>query len=92
MELKGSITLDKETMNVLKEKVREDVMKDIEKSGLYFEEVERYLQQCSYKTYANLFERTLDDLLNRTNPESITWRDDKRKWQKLQAIKTILEL
>ncbi len=80
MELKGSITLDKETMNVLKE------------SGLYFEEVERYLQQCSYKTYANLFERTLDDLLNRTNPESITWRDDKRKWQKLQAIKTILEL
>ena len=92
MELKGSITLDEETMDSLREEIREEVMADIEKSDLYLEEVERYLQQCDYKTYANLLEETLDGLLDRTDPESITWKDDKRKWQKLQTIKVILEL
>lgn len=64
MELKGTVTLDEESMDSLREEIREEVMENIKKNGLYQEEVLRYLNDCDHKTYAKLLSKTLNDVVN----------------------------
>lgn len=92
MELKGTVTLDAETMNSLREEIREEVLQEIKEKGLYFSEVEKYLRECDYNSYAKLLSVTLNEIVNNTDSESITWKEDKRRLQKLQLIKKLWEL
>lgn len=89
MELKGTVTLDAETMNSLREEIREEVLQEIKEKGLHLIEVERYLRECDYNSYAKLLSATLNEIVNNTDSESIIWKDDKRKFQKLQLIKKL---
>lgn len=79
-------------MEELKLQIREEVMKDIEKSGLYLEEVEMYLHGCRFDTYADLLSKTLDDVIDRTGSSLISFDCNRRKFQKLKAIKSVWDL
>lgn len=92
MELKGTVTLDEESMEALREEIREEVMENIKQDGLYQEEVLRYLNHCDCKTYAKLLSKTLNDVVEKTDPETITWKDDMKNWKKLQAVRDIWNL
>lgn len=86
------VILDDETMEDLKSQIRKEVMKDIEKSGLYLEEVERYLHSCRFDTYADLLSKTLDGVIDRIDSSSIYFYCNRRKFQKLKAIKSVWDL
>lgn len=47
-ELKGTVTLDSESMEALRKEIREEVIKEMEKDGLYLPEVVKYLYNCEY--------------------------------------------
>lgn len=49
-------------------------------------------RECDYNSYAKLLSATLNEVVNKTNPETITWKDDRRKFEKLQIIKKLWEL
>ena len=46
-------------------------------------------RECDYNSYAKLLSATLNEVVNKTNPETITWKDDRRKFEKLQIIKKL---
>ncbi len=67
MELKltGEVILDNESMEELKEKIREEVINDIKENGNYFSEIERYLNDCNYKSYVILIKDTIDNVISK---------------------------
>jgi len=89
MELKGTVTLDDETMEALQKDVREEVLAEIKKDGLHLNEVLPYLKECDYKDYCKLLSQTLNGVVERTDPETITRNNDIKEFRKLQAIRDV---
>lgn len=92
MELKGTVTLDEKTMEELREHIREEVINDIKEGGNYFEEIEKYLNDCDFETYMQLITNTLDGVIERTKDEDIRFNSDEKTYNRLLAIKSILNI
>ena len=92
MELKGTVTLDEKTMEELREHIREEVINDIKEGGNYFNEIEKYLNDCDFETYMQLIINTLDGVIERTKDEDIRFNSDEKTYNRLLAIKSILNI
>lgn len=92
MELKGTITLDEETIEELREKIREEVIEDIKNNGNYFSEIEKYLNDCKFESYMKLIERTIENVIERTNEDDIHFDSGWKAWHRLHAIKSLLKI
>ena len=92
MELKRQIILDDETMDNLKDEIREEVIEDIRKSGNYSHEIERYMSDCDFESYVIMIERTIDNMIEKTNEKDIHFDTNRRRWKQLLAIKSLLNI
>lgn len=92
MELKGQIILDDETMDNLKDEIREEVIEDIRKSGNYSHEIERYMSDCNFESYMEMIEKTIDNMIEKTNEEDIHFDTGRRRWKQLLAMKSLLNI
>lgn len=92
MELKGTVTLDEETMEEFREKIREEVIEDIKNNGNYFSEIEKYLNDCNFESYMRMIECTIKKVIERANEEDIHFDSGWKAWHRLHAIKSLLEI
>lgn len=92
MELKGTVTLDDDTMSKLKDSIREEVMKDINRDGLYYEEVVNYLQGCTLKGYLNVLTSTIDSVTVGVDEDSLSFASDRKLLERLRVIAGVLKL
>ena len=92
MELKGQIILDDETINNLKDEIRKEVVEDIRKSGNYSHEIKRYMNDCDFESYMIMIEKTIDNIIEKTNEEDIYFDTSRRRWRQLLAIKSLLNI
>lgn len=92
MELKGTVILDEKTMEELREKIREEVIEDIKNNGNYSNEIEKYLNDCSFESYMIMIECTIENVIERTNKDDIHFDSGWKAWHRLHAIKSLLEI
>lgn len=92
MKLIGEVTLDKESMENLKESVRSDVIADIKSDSLYSEEVKKYLNECDPTSYVKIIESTIDNVLDSIVEDDIAFKSDKRAFKQLSAIRSLLKI
>lgn len=92
MELKGTITLDEDTMEKLREQIREEVIEDIKNNGNYSAEIKKYLNDCSFEYYMRMIECTIENVIKRTNKDDIHFDSGWKAWHRLHAIKSLLEI
>ena len=92
MELKGKVILDEESMDELKDQLRQDIVKEIKEEGLYSSEIEQFLNECSYELYIRMIQCTIGNVISKTNKEDIHWNSEKKTYQRLLAIKSILDI
>lgn len=92
MELKGTVILDKSSMDYLREEIREEVVADIEKNGSYGTEIERYLKDCSCNSYVALIKESIDKIIEKTDESQLTFDSDRKAYRRLLAIKSVLSL
>lgn len=92
MELKGIVTLDEETMEKLREHIREEVIEEIKNKGNYFSEIEKFLVDCKFDSYMKLIERTIENVIERTSEEDIHFDSGWKAWHRLNAIKVLLKI
>lgn len=93
MKLTGEVILDKESEEALREKIREEIIKEIAENGNYSDEIERYLLQCSFKSYYTLLRDTIDKVLGDVNEDKeIHFQNERNMFKKLQTIQSIIKL
>lgn len=92
MKLTGTVLLDEQTMNNLKEEIRKEVLEDIKSDGNYEGEIIQFLEDCDYSGYLYMIHTTINHILNKTNEQEITFASDKVRYKKLLAIKAILDI
>ena len=93
MELKGTVTLDEETLDALKEDIRKEVIEEIRKDGNYSNEIKIFLEDCNHEQYMRMITATIDSVINKTNPEEDLHFDSGRKaWDRILAIKALLKI
>ena len=92
IELKGRIILDNETMDNLRDEVRQEIISDIKQNGNYSHEIEEFMNDCDYESYINMIEGTIDNIIKKTNIEDIRFNSELRKWKQLLAIKSLLDI
>lgn len=92
MELKGQVILDDETMEKLKEQIREEVINEIKEDGNYSYEIEKYMNGCNYKSYMKMIKCTIDNAINNTNKDDIHFKSDWKEWNQIVAIKSLLNI
>lgn len=92
MELKGQIILDDETMDNLKDEIRKEVVEDIRESGNYSHEIERYMNDCNFESYMRMIEKTIDNMIEKTNEEDIHFDTGRRRWKQLLTMKNLLDI
>lgn len=92
MELTGSITLDKDTMDELTRSIRGKVVDEIRESGNYGSEIVSYLLDCDYQRYYNMISETINHMMKNVDETSVTWESDKQKLKKLKIIQSIINL
>ncbi len=90
--LKGQVVLDEESKNVLKEKIREEIIEDIRMNGNYVCEIEKFMNECDYGTYLSILELTLENVISRIDKNNITFNSDLKSLSKILAIKSILDI
>ena len=92
LKLKGEVILDNESMEELKEKIREEVINDIKENGNRVCEIENFLSVCDYEEYINLIKCTIDDIISKTDINNITFDNEKKAYTRILAIKSILNI
>lgn len=92
MELKGTVTLDEETMEGLREKIREEVIEDIKNNGNYSSEIEKYLNDCNFESYMRMIECTIENVIKKTSEEDIHFNSGWKTWCRLHAIESLLKI
>ena len=92
LKLKGDVILDNESMEELKEKIREEVINDIKENGNSFCEIEDFLNVCEYREYIDLIKCTIDDIISKTDINNITFDNEKKAYTRILAIKSILNI
>lgn len=92
MKLKGQIILDDETMDNLKDEIRKEVIEDIRESGNYLHEIERYMNDCNFESYMRMIEKTIDNMIEKTNEEDIRFDTGRRRWKQLLVMKSLLDI
>lgn len=92
MKLKGQVILDDDTMNSLKEQIREEVVNEIKENGSYFREALAYMVECDFENYMRLINLTINYIINDTNKENIRFESSKKIYNKLLIIKNILDI
>jgi hypothetical protein len=90
-DLKGTVTLDKESEENLREEIRKEIIKEIADSGNYSQEIEIYLNKSSVSVYHGILENTINKLIDRVNEDELHF-DDPKKFRKLKIIKDIISL
>lgn len=92
MELTGKIILDDTTINELRNQIREEVIEDIKKNGLYLSEAEEILRYCKLNEYVGVVARTIIDVLGNITEEDIRFTSDVKNKYILLAISNILKI
>lgn len=92
MELRGTVTLDDDTMDNLTEQIREEVIEDIKNNGNYSYEIEKYLKDCNFREYVSMIKDTVDYIISKTEKKTIYFDNDKKKWNTLLAISSIFKI
>ena len=93
MELVGKVILDNETMESLKSEIRREVIEDIKKSGNYSSEIEKYMNDCDYKSYIRMIRNTIDNIIEKTNENDIDdFGPNHANWKILLAIQNMLQI
>lgn len=78
MKLTGEIILDEKTTQQLKEEVRVEVLKDIEKDGLDYEEALKFIKSINSITgFRNFFIDSLSEFLPKIKSEDFHFDDEK---------------
>lgn len=78
MKLTGEIFLDEKTTQQLKEEVRVEVLKDIEKDGLDYEEALKFIKRINSVTgFRNFFIDGLSEFLPKIKSEDFHFDDEK---------------
>lgn len=78
MKLTGEIILDEKTTQQLKEEVRVEVLKDIEKDGLDYEEALKFIKNINSVTgFRNIFVDSLSEFLSKIKSEDFHFGDEK---------------
>lgn len=63
MELKGQVILDEDTMDNLKKQIRREVIDEIKENGSYSFEIEKYMNNCDFKSYMEMIENTIHQVI-----------------------------
>lgn len=92
MELKGQVILDDETMDKLKEQIREEVINDIKENGNYSSEIEEYMNDCNFEYYIKMIEHTIDNVIKNTNKEDIHFESGWKAWNRLMTLKSLFSI
>ena len=92
MELKGQVILDEESMEKLKNKIRGEVINEIKEKGNYSTEIERYLNDCDYKSYVKMINRTIRKVISKIDKEDITFESDVKACHQIVAIASLLDI
>lgn len=92
MELKGQVILDKESMDALEEKIRAEIIDDIKENGNYSSEIEKYMNDCNFKSYMRMIECTINNVVSKINKEDFNFNSDYKAYHRILAIKTILDI
>lgn len=92
IELKGSVVLDEETLEKLKVKIREEVIKEIKTDGYDSNESVDIISSFNHISYYNILYLSIDKILDKTDIKNISFESDKKKYEKLRIIKKILDL
>lgn len=92
MELTGQIILDEETMDALKEKIREEIINDIKENGNYFDEIEQYMNDLNFEPYIEMIRSTIDNVISKINKENIRFDSEHRAYHRILAIKALLDI
>lgn len=93
--LTGRVELDKESMEVLKSEIREEIINDIADNGLLHEEVVKYLKTSDSSTFFNLIHGTIDKSIsigNEKEEKNEFHFDDGKKLKLLKTFKEIMVL
>ena len=92
MKLTGEIILDEKTTQQLKEEVRVEVLKDIEKDGLDYEEALKFIKSINSVTgFRNFFIDSLSEFLPKIKSEDFHF-DDKKNFNKLKMCLEIMKM
>lgn len=92
LKLSGEVILDDETMEELKEKVRQEVINDIQKDGLSYEEAVRFLREIdNISGFMNTLKATIPEFVDKFKDKD-KYFDDDIKYKKIKLINDILNL
>lgn len=92
MKLTGEIILDEKTIQQLKEEVRVEVLKDIEKDGLDYEEALKFIKSINSVTgFRNIFIDSLSEFLPKIKSEDFHF-DDEKNFNKLKMCLEIMKM
>lgn len=92
MKLTGEIILDEKTTQQLKEEVRVEVLKDIEKDGLDYKEALKFLKSInSVTSFRNIFIDSLSEFLPKIKSEDFNF-DDEKNFNKLKMCLEIMKM
>lgn len=92
MKLTGEIILDEKTTQQLKEEVRVEVLKDIEKDGLDYEEALKFIKSINSITgFRIFFIDSLSEFLPKIKSEDFHF-DDEKIFNKLKMCLEIMKM
>ena len=92
MELTGQVILDEETMEKLKDRVRHEVINEIKEEGNYSSEIERYLNDCDFKSYVKMIDRTIRKVISKIDKEDMCSESDVKACHQIVAIASLLDI
>lgn len=93
MELHGTVRLDYESMEKLKDEVRKEALNEMKISGTLSDEVESFLSRISCKAYFKIIKNTLGSVLYNTEAlQQLVWDYDQREYKILKAIYDLLSI
>lgn len=92
MELKGQVILDKESMDELKDQIRQEIIDEIKEEGNYSSEIERYMNDCNYESYMEMIRCTIDNVIAKIDKDNIRFNSERKAYRRILAIKSILDI
>lgn len=92
MELKGQVILDKESMDKLKDQIRQEIVDEIKEEGNYASEIEKFMNDCNFESYIQMIKCTIDNVISKIDKENIRFRSEEKAYHRILAIKSILDI
>ena len=95
MVLTGTVELDKESMDTLREQIRKEFIEEVKNNefALYHSEVcDALTTTMSLCEYYAIIEVTINKVLESIDKNDLAFNSDKIKYTKLKLIKNIIEL